>query len=80
VSRIDVVRRDPHSRHREHSGELVLGERLAALAHLGPRAALDRDQLLDQVRRRDFHVHLLGEHVRDRRLAFLGERVTDVGE
>src|SRR6516164_1568561 len=33
-----------------------------------PRSALDRDQRLDQVRRRDFHA------------AFLGERVTDVAE
>src|SRR5262245_60404909 len=66
--RIEVVRRDRERL--EHLGELLRGQRFAALAvlaSLGPRTALDRDQRLDHIRRRDFHGHFLGEHVCDRR-------------
>src|SRR5215813_1715012 len=71
--RIEVVRRDRERL--EHLGELRLGERVAALAvlaPLGPRTALDRDQGLDYVRRRNLRTTLHG--------AFLDEHVTDVGE
>src|SRR5262249_15055613 len=59
----------------EHLGELLRGQRFAALAvlaPLGPRTALDRDQRLDYVRRRNLRTTLHG--------AFLDEHVTDVGE
>src|SRR5262249_40976843 len=71
--RIEVVRRDRERL--EHLGELLLGKRLAALAvlaPLGPRTALDRDQRLAYVRRRDLGAALHGTCLR--------ERVTDVGK
>src|SRR5215831_16413592 len=62
--RTEVVRRDRERL--EHLGELLRGQRFAALAvlaPLGPRTALDRDQRLDNVGR--WHLDGLFEDVSD---------------
>src|SRR5262249_47574712 len=71
--RIEVVRRNGGGL--GHRGEFLGGQRFPpfpVFPPLGPRTALDRDQRLNYVRRRNLRTTLHG--------AFLDEHVTDVGE